>query len=84
MREREKGRKEGRNEGRKKEKILQMERLLVDRPLQETKHIQGLLGGPFFREGPKSNRDSWGQNGHRRCWDQQSGYCGVSFPGAAS
>lgn len=33
-----------------------MERLLVDRPLQETKHIQGLLGGPFFREGPKSNR----------------------------
>lgn len=56
MRNREKGRKEGRNEGRKKEKILQMERLLVDRPLQETKHIQGLLGGPFFREGPKSNR----------------------------
>ena len=52
---------EGRKGGKEREKTLYMEKLLADSVLQETKHIQGLLGRPFFREGPASKQEFMGQ-----------------------
>ena len=52
---------EGRKGGKEREKTLSMEKVLVDSALQETKHIQGMLGRPFFREGPASKQEFMGQ-----------------------
>ena len=40
---------------------MHVEKLLADSVLQETTHIQGLLGRPFFREGLASKQEFMGQ-----------------------